>query len=348
MSAIRWARISLVCFSLPAFPGQNVVPSAARPDVNRRIVLDVVVTGKSEKRVSGLEEQDFTVVDNKQPQKLVSFQAVEGPTDDPPTKIILLVDRVNTSFGSAGIAREQTKKFLLKNGGKLDLPVSMIFFSDSGTTGVEKPTRDGNALAAALDESDSSLRTTGRSQGIYGAVDRLQMSLRTLNAVAGNEVNNPGRKLLIWLSAGWPMLAGPRVQLSSKDEQEVFNAIVAASTVLRQARIALYSIDTVGVSGGLRSNYYLEFVRGVKTARQAQAGNLALPVIAYQTGGRVLNSSNDIAEQIARCAVDATSYYVLSFDSPPADGPNEYHALDVKIGKPGLTARTRTGYYAQP
>jgi hypothetical protein len=30
------------------------------------------------------------------------------------------------------------------------------------------------------------------------------------------------------------------------------------------------------------------------------------------------------------------------------DGPNEYHALEIKLGKPGLTARTRTGYYAQP
>jgi VWFA-related protein len=349
MNAKRWACI-FILFSLPAFPQQSVVPSAASPDLNRRIVLDVVVSGKSEKPVSGLQEQDFTVLDNKQPLKLVSFQAMEHPAADPLVKIILLVDRVNTSFSSAGLVREQMKKFLRENGGELDQPVSMIFFSDSGTTDVQKPTHDGNALAAALDASDSSLRTSGRSQGIYGAVDRLQMSLSTLNSIAANEANTPGRKLLIWLSPGWPMLAGPRVQLSSKSQQEVFKGIVATSTLLRQARIALYSVDTVGVAGagGLRSEYYLEFVKGVRTPRQAQAGDLALPVIAYQTGGRVLTASNDIPAQIARAEADANAYYVLSFDSPPADGPNEYHALDVKIGKPGLTARTRTGYYAQP
>ena len=27
---------------------------------------------------------------------------------------------------------------------------------------------------------------------------------------------------------------------------------------------------------------------------------------------------------------------------------DEYHTLEVKVDKPGLTARTRTGYYAQP
>jgi VWFA-related protein len=79
-----------------------------------------------------------------------------------------------------------------------------------------------------------------------------------------------------------------------------------------------------------------------------EAGDLALQVIATQTGGRVLNSSNDIGKQIESCMGDANSWYVLAFDSPRADGPNEYHKLDVKIDKPGLTARTRTGYYAQP
>jgi hypothetical protein len=28
--------------------------------------------------------------------------------------------------------------------------------------------------------------------------------------------------------------------------------------------------------------------------------------------------------------------------------PDEYHQLQIKLAKPGLTARTRQGYYAQP
>jgi hypothetical protein len=70
-------------------------------------------------------------------------------------------------------------------------------------------------------------------------------------------------------------------------------------------------------------------------------------VLAAQSGGQVLNSSNDIARSIAGCVVDATAFYTLTFDSPPADHPDEYHSLQVKIGKSGLTAHTRTGYYAQ-
>jgi hypothetical protein len=67
-----------------------------------------------------------------------------------------------------------------------------------------------------------------------------------------------------------------------------------------------------------------------------------------QSGGRVLNTSNDVGNSIATCLADAKVFYTLSFDAPVGNFPNEYHSLQVKVGKPGLTARTRTGYYAQP
>jgi hypothetical protein len=35
-------------------------------------------------------------------------------------------------------------------------------------------------------------------------------------------------------------------------------------------------------------------------------------------------------------------------DAAPSDQPNPYHSIQVKIAQPGLTARTRSGYYVQP
>ena len=82
--------------------------------INRSITLDVVVTDKSGKPVSGLQQQDFTLLDNKQPQKILSFTAVEGgaATADPPVEVILLVDEVNTSFTNVSFERQQIEKFL--------------------------------------------------------------------------------------------------------------------------------------------------------------------------------------------------------------------------------------------
>jgi hypothetical protein len=40
--------------------------------------------------------------------------------------------------------------------------------------------------------------------------------------------------------------------------------------------------------------------------------------------------------------------YEITFDTPGSERPNQYHAVEVKVDKPGLVVRTRKGYYAQP
>jgi VWFA-related protein len=290
-------------------------------------------------------------VDNKEPQKIVAFQAIEGSaTPAPPVEIILVVDRVNSSFASAANERQQTEKFFRQNGGQLQWPTSIAFVSDSGTT-MQSATRDGNALATALEQSDNALRTTSRrSQGFYGAGDQFELSLKALNGIADYAAKIPGRKLLIWLSPGWPLLSGPGVELGSKDQQGLFRTIVAVSAKIREAGITLYSIDPLGLAdaAGPRVTYYQEFLKGISKPSQVQAGDLALQVLAVQSGGKALNSSNDIVRQIESCIADTGTWYTVSFDSPPADGPDEYHKIEVKVDKPGLTARTTSGYYAQP
>lgn len=336
MSNLRLG-IVLFCFAVPGFAEQ--------------IALDVVVTDKADKTrpVSGLQQQDFTILDNKIPEKIGSFIAVQGAVSEPPAEVVLVIDRVNTAFSNSATVRIQVKKFLGKNEAKLDYPVSMVFVSDAGTE-TQNPTRDPNVLIEALDKSAASLRTVNRSQGVYGAADRFQMSLKAVMDIAAYEERKPGRKMLIWISPGWPALTGPRVRLTSKAEQQLFTGIVAASTALRKARITLYSIDPLGVAdaGALRTTLYESYLKGVKGPDQAQAENLSLQVLASQSGGRVLNAGNDIAGEIAGCVTDLSAYYVLTFDAPRADAANEYHALEVKIDKPGMTARARTGYYDQP
>ena len=70
-------------------------PDLASP-TNRRITLDIVVTHHSGKPVHGLQQQDFTLLDNKQPQKLVRFRALENKAS--PVHVIIMVDMINTGF----------------------------------------------------------------------------------------------------------------------------------------------------------------------------------------------------------------------------------------------------------
>ena len=358
----------VLSFSLSTLSGQNTPPPQLQPRsaepakgpspaasvaTERQIQVDVQVTDKSGSPVRGLQQPDFTLLDDKRPQNILSFQAVDraaAAASDPPVELVLVVDAVNASFQAVGYERSELKKFLLQNGGKLALPTSLIIFSDTGTEIQKTSSRDGNALSALYDQYATGLRIVNRSQGFWGAAERFEMSLKTLNSFVQYEKTRPGRKLMVWFSPGWPLLSGPNIELTPKEEESFFGSIVAASTGLRQARITLYSIDPLGLAdaGGVRITYYKEFLKGVSSANRAMPANLSLQVLAVQSGGRVLNSSNDLTAEIAQSVSDAEAFYVLSFEAGRADRANEYHAIEVTVDKPGFTARTRTGYYAQP
>ena len=118
------AWLYLFCFSVSSGFAQQ----------NRRITLDVVVTDKSGKPIPGLQQRDFTLLDNKQPAKILSFDAVQGgaAAADPPVEVMLLLDEVNTAFRGVSSARQEIEKFLRRNGGELERPLSLVFLSDSG------------------------------------------------------------------------------------------------------------------------------------------------------------------------------------------------------------------------
>jgi hypothetical protein len=55
--------------------------------------LDVVVTDKSERPVSGLQLSDFTLLDNSRPLKLLSFHAFDAnASPDSPVSLTVVVD----------------------------------------------------------------------------------------------------------------------------------------------------------------------------------------------------------------------------------------------------------------
>ncbi len=371
MSMSYRAWVFFICLSSLSLPGftqqqQGQVPETGQiqpslPPQNSshpsQILLDVVVTNRSGTPISGLAEKDFVVRDNGNVQNILSFRAhgsanatavVQAPKT--PLKIILMVDEVNTTFDRVAYERDQIKKYLLQNGGKLSQPLLLGYFSDNGTEIQDQPSQDGNALLASFDQHQTALRTIRRNTGFYGAEERLQLSINTMRAIAAKEAQLPGRKMIIWISPGWPLLTGPRINMTNKQAEQLLASIVDVSTALRQARITMYSIDPLGLAdaGSLRLTYYQEFLKPVTAAKDVQIADLSLQVLATQTGGLALNSSNDITSQIARCVSDADAYYTLTIDAHPADKPNNFHAINVKVETPGLTVRTRNGYYTQP
>jgi VWFA-related protein len=356
MKASRLFRILLVALSIPLFLQQffgEPAPPSDSGSANTQITLDVVVTDKSGKPQAGLQQQDFTLLDNKAPQKILSFQAVDEPTAPAasPVEIVLVIDTVNTGVQTVSDERLRITKYLRQNDGKLAHPTSIVVFSDTGLKNLGEPTLDGNALITALEGNDViGLRSIHRAAAAEGAVENFASSLRGLYTLATFEQRKPGRKMVIWLSPGWPQLARNGTQMYSKGQDQLFSTLVLVSTALQQARVTLYSIDPEGAGGsGVRNRFsYESYLKGVASANDITPPNLSLQVLVTRSGGRVLTTGNDIASQIDDCISDTKAFYVLTFEGVPTERPDDFHALELKVDKPGLTAHTSAGYYAQP
>ena len=321
--------------------GQAPVPPA------HGIRLAVAVTEKSGAPVSGLAQADFTLTDNNAAAPITSFRAVAPGAE--PVHVLLVLDAVNTRFTEVSYEQSQLQKFLKSNGGKLPYPTNLAVITDTGTQTEQTFTTDGNALSASLDHYSAGLRDLRRDSGFYGADERLDLSLKAIRQLGAYAATLPGRKVLVWLSPGWPLLSGPNVDLDAKQQRQIFANIVSFSTELREADVTLDSINPLGAEEGvLRANYYEQFLKGVGSPAKVDLGDLALPVLALQSGGLALQGSTDIADGLRQCFNDLQSWYEIRFDPAPADAPETYHHISLKLDKPSLSVRTRDGYYSRP
>jgi VWFA-related protein len=169
----------------------------------------------------------------------------------------------------------------------------------------------------------------------------------------------PGRKVVLYVSDGVPMVVG-------EDIFHLLNEKFRESSVLMQARefdagrrfqelahqananrVSFYTID----AGGLRT-------MTAASAEQSRAGssvfvdsqntyNLQAPLItlAEQTGGRAIINTNDVGPQLARVATDLRTYYSLGYQ-PVHAGDGRYHRIEVKLREKqrGWQVRHRAGY----
>jgi VWFA-related protein len=315
----------------------------------RHITLDVEVTDSAEKPVKDLKQTDFTVLDNGKQQAISSFREFDGEMALPLAQVVLVVDTMNASVQDVVIARQGVDKFLRQDNGHLTLPVSIAFLTEKGAK-VSNPSKDGNALADDLGKLQTPMRVHGFAQGINGATDRQQHSISALQTLATFEGQKPGRKLVIWVGSGWPLLSGSS-DIGEQERRRYFDWIVNLTTSLRKAHITLYSVAPLNLMPETAQNAFLykSYLKGVENPRQADSQNLALQVLATHSGGQVLSKSGNLSAQLARCIADATSYYEISFESSEDTGQAvAYHALDVKANLPKAEVRTLTSYYAIP
>ena len=323
-------------------PAQQPAGSSART-----ITFNVAVTTGDGHAVHGLKAQNFKLLDNKAEQAITSVKEVS--MGQQPLHAILVIDAVNVPYTRVAYERDQLDKYLKASGGTLAQPTTIAILMDKGAQISKGFTTDGTALRAAFDQAEIGLRSIRRDTGIWGADERVQISLNALQQLIAYSGTLPGRKAVVWISPGWPLLSGARINLDDKQQKRIFADVVSYSRQMQAANVTLYDVNPLGPEENLdRADYYQSFLKGVSKPSDTELADLSLQVLAAQSGGIVSTSDSDVAGNLAKDLVDASSWYEITEKAVPAERPDEYHHVQVSVDQPGMKVRTRDGYYAQP
>jgi VWFA-related protein len=344
------------------------------------IRLDATVTDQAGKTIAGLQRSDFRLLDNGQPQRTIAFHASKSlsASADDSLSVILLLDTLHLPSDLAAFARQQTAQFLRQNSGKLAQPVTIYSLEDSGFFLTSNASTDGEALAKDV-ASDSKVKAYFFSPKVHSppqaVVEPLFDSLpaltglRALWIIATGNASRPGRKLLFWIGPGLgtrgtgafvsdgkgllehstqgvPFGYSTSGKKGEEVKRDLFQKICSFSILLRQARVELdcFSIGEEQPA----ADAWSRFLAVVPSPKQASWMNLFKNVLAVQSGGRILPSSNGLVRPMNDSIENARIFYSFTFDPPLAAHVDEYHSVKVEMSQPTLTAETSTGYYNQP
>jgi VWFA-related protein len=243
---------------------QASAPTMTIRETVRRVIVDVMVRDSNGKPVHGLKADDFSIVEDKQPQRVLSFDVYDfdkqsisrGPNAPPlPPNVfvnlpaapergplyVMLYDLVNTEKEDQMTARGQILKFIASKPAGTRFA---IFVTTDKLYLVQGFTDDKDLLYAALDPKHPKhhvprLFLMGRNSGYgdpYTAMDMLTHIGQYLDGF-------PGRKNLIWVAGRFDVALFPE----EGNPVDLTSDIKAEINALAQAQVAVFPVDLRGV-----------------------------------------------------------------------------------------------------
>jgi VWFA-related protein len=360
MMRFRWALACaaalLSLFFAQDMNAQNQQATPATPtfQINSNLVfLDVTVLDKNgHPVVTGLTKDDFTITEDKKPQRIFSFEApqehVTGPgaeDSNPEGKApvtILVLDMLNTSFADIAYIRYEVKRFLLAQPERLASPAEMMVIRDQSLDMVQGYTRSRADLIDALDHIPAMLPFKYSLPSFF--LERFGQSLDALQQISLQNRGIPGRKNVIWVGHG-----GPNINLqfdlafSPQEITTVLRYVHNTTNLLVDSRISLFVIYP-GLSASLQYSA-LEADADIGNT-DPFAGDINFGMMVNETGGKLFYNRNDVDAEIARSEHMGAEYYTLTYQPRDVEPDGKFRRIRVRLRDSNLRAVTKAGYYA--
>ena len=287
---------------------------------------------------------------------------------------VLMLDDLHTGSARTGRLRAAAAAFIQRHMGAND--VAAVVYSSGSSDRAQEFTGSRSLLLSAVNrfmgqklpsaavstaEQDTLLERSGqsstgrdpelleRAHKDRQLLDRLRKVSDYLGGVHGR------RKSVVLFSEGFETdYSAGRVDVNTRVDtmQRSAGADILAelqSTIgaAGRANVSIYTVDPRGLvalesfEAALGAQRLDTMSNVFEETRRSQD---SLRTLAAETGGIAAVDRNDFTATFDRIIRDNSNYYVLGYYSPNGKRDGRFRKVDVKVRRPGLTVRARSGY----
>jgi Ca-activated chloride channel family protein len=302
--------------SLEGLHAQTSIAPANYQTSAQLVLVPVTVTDHYGKPVNGLRSQDFTILDERAPQQIVSLSS-----EDAPCSVGLVLDTSGSMRNALGTAKEVAHAFLEASNPEDEFLLLTVATQPDTISGF---TTDFKDLVQKIDFT--------RPGGLTALIDTVYLGLRHMH-----EAKQPRRALLI-LSDGMD-------NHSRYSKSKLMRVAI-------EADVQIYTIilDS-GLTGGQAAAipFRPRLIKKPVDQGQEQQGPRMLEELAKKTGGLYFHVRNEAEAKAAaiKAGQALRNEYVIGYRPPEADAAGKWHWIRVKLQIPDTNAYARDGYYAR-
>jgi VWFA-related protein len=382
MKARATAALLMLALSVPGLLGQQ---PTFRAQVEL-VEIDAVVTDAQGNPVIGLTADDFEITENGKPHPIAAFSTVDIPIERAerplfsPTAIepdvqtnqgpegrvyVLALDDINPLLALR--TRRFMRRFIEQHFGTND--VAAIAYLGKGAGNSQDFTSNKRVLLNALDRFGGGFPTEAAPSGATPsdggapmlsatqpavtseAQFELRSRMKSFRDIAEFMARIPGRrKAMVLISTGATLvdMVGVVDYNGGTMAIELADAHAAMQAASR-GNVAIYPIDPRGLtadggSGESEVSPTQDALQLASTTRLAEIGNLRM--LAEVTGGFAFLNQNNFDQAFARLVRENSAYYILGFYSTNERRDGRFRKVEVRVRRPGLEVRARSGYVA--
>ena len=350
------------------------------PVTVRRVVLDVVVTDSHGNPIQGLKKKDFSVLEQKKPQEIRSFEefdfdatsnfvAPKLPAMPPDTFMnvatapergplyVIVYDAVHMKPEDQPQARKQLADFLAS---RPEGTRFALFLLAKDFRLLQGFTTDTNKLLATFDlhRKNGDIPQVFLYGANYGSAD-MDMPFEVMTFVGHYLEGLPGRKNLIWLSSEFPaavplfaiqdMVVGNVMSAPAGSPMQAQGFDGSAPTTMGESWDAKVMKQAIDALNAAQVSVYPVNVAGLRP--ELVGIDTIADKIANATGGRAYYNTNDYSAAMKDAVKNGSTYYEMSYSPSEMkeDGSMRRIAvsLDRSLQKKGYILEYRRYYYAE-